>query len=97
MPRTSPTIGMSRRPSSASRSDRLVGHHVVEHVLALEDLDRRQRDRRADRVAAEGDPVQVHLACPSMNGAATRSEISRPPIGKCAPVSPLAKVIMSGS
>ena len=40
----------------------LVRAHVLEHALALEDLDVAQRDRRGDRVPAEGDAVQQHPA-----------------------------------
>ena len=59
-------------------------------------LDRRQRDRRADRVAAEGEPVQVVAAPVEERARRPGRRSARPPIAKWAPVRPLAKVIMSG-
>ena len=86
---------MSRSESSIARNAGLVGADVLEHALALERVEVRQRDRRAHRVAGEREPVRERVR-PRMNGSATRSETITAPIGAYALVSPLAVVMMSG-
>ena len=95
MPRTSPTIGMSRSESSIAAERALVLAHVLVEVLVLEHVEVRQRDRGGDRVAAERDAVG-NVVVAVANGSKTRSEAITAPIGAYAEVRPLAVVMMSG-
>ena len=51
---------MSRRPSSRARNSPSLRAHVAAEVLALEDVEVGERDRRRDRVAAEREAVGEH-------------------------------------
>ena len=73
---------------------RLQRADVLEHAVALEDVDVRERDRGAQRVAAERDAVAEDAAA---IGATSRSRATTAPIGAYADVSPLASETRSGT
>ena len=52
------------------RNSASLSQHVAAEVLALEDVEVRERDGRRDRVAAEREAVGEHLSCRCMNGSA---------------------------
>ena len=96
MPRTSPTIGMSRSESSIARNAPSCSRTCSLRSSLLEHVEVRQRDRRGDRVAAERDAVRERVAVAAANGSKTRSEAITAPIGAYEEVMPLAVVMMSG-
>ena len=61
MPRTSPTIGMSRSDSSIASNAPSLRAHVLEDALVLEHVEVRERDGGAHGVPAEGEPVRERV------------------------------------
>jgi hypothetical protein len=68
---------------------------VSQQVLALQDVQVRQRHRGRDRVPAVGEAVREGGAA-ARNGSASRSLTMVAPIGEYPDVMPLAQVMMSG-
>src|ERR1019366_270727 len=95
-PRTSPTIGMSRRLSSIARNS-----GSLARTCAHSSSRSRGSLLASATAAATGCPPKwgawAKLPWPSRNGGASRSEAIIAPIGMFAEVSPLAVVMMSGT
>ena len=95
-PRTSPTIGRSRRPSSRSRKPASCARTWSSTPSRSNTSRLASADRAAHRVAAERDAVRGTTRCPSRNGSARRSRQITAPSGEYPLVRPFAHVIMSG-